>query len=339
MPCLLRFLPALAAALLWSAVAVAEPPAEFYQGKSIRLLIGADAGGEGDLWARTIARHWSDHIPGKPGFVPEDMPGASGLAVMNRLYNTMPKDGTALGLTNRGIPFEPLLGGQGFQFDAQRMNWIGSPEHETTVCAARKDAAVKSLAGLRTEQLTVGATGSGADTAIYPAFLSALLGLKFRVVLGYTGSRSIALAIQRNEVQGICVAYDSLATTTIFRENSMNLLLQATLAPDPRFPQVPMALSLVRSPEENQAMQLFFARTRLGRPFVAPPDVPPDRVMLLRRAFDETMRDPAFLADAKTQGLTSAPVTGESIAATIAAAYKTPPDIVKRTIVDLGRKP
>ena len=225
-----------------------------------------------------MARHIGNHIPGNPIVLPQNTPGSGGLLVANRLYNTVPKDGTVLGLINRGIAFEPLLGGQGTQFDALKFNWLGSPGRDTTVCAARKDAAVKTLQDLYSKELTVGGTGSGADTAIYPQFLSALLGMKFKLVKGYQGSHEILLAMERNEVQGICLAYDSLERGTLARTHQINVLLQASLEPDPRLAGIPYGLGFAHTPEERQALQLFFARASVGRPFVAPPGVPADRI-------------------------------------------------------------
>jgi tripartite-type tricarboxylate transporter receptor subunit TctC len=318
-------------------VARAQDDADFFKGKTISLLIGFGAGGEDDLWARTVARHYGKYIPGNPTILPQNTPGAAGLLVANRLYNTALQDGTVLGMINRGIPFEPLLGGQGTHFDARKFNWIGSPGRDTTVCAARKDAEVKTLQDLYSKQLTVGATGSGADTAVYPQFLAALLGMKFKLILGYQGSHDVQLAMERNEVQGICLAYDSLERGTLARAKEINILLQASLEPDPRLPAVPSALDLARAPEERQALQLFFTRASVGRPFVAPPGVPADRVAMLRQAFDQMLRAPDFLDDAQRQSLNVVPLSGAALAEIIANAYKTPPAIVKRTMQALGR--
>lgn len=328
---------AAAAAVLGTAGAAAQTPADFYRGKTISLQIGFGVGGEDDLWARAIARHIGDHIPGNPTVVPQNTPGSGGLLVANRIFNIVPKDGTVIGLMNRGIPFEPLLGGQGTQFDALRFNYIGSPGRDTTVCAARKDAAVKSLQDLYSKELSVGGTGSGADTAIYPQFLSSLLGMKFKLVKGYQGSHEIQLAMERNEVQGICLAYDSLLRGNLARSGEINVLLQAALAPDPRLKGVPYGLEFARSDEDRRALELFFARAAIGRPFVAPPDVPAERIAALRAAFEATLRDPAFLADAKKQKLNVVPVSGKEMSDIIARAYDTPPEIVKRTLLALGR--
>ena len=317
--------------------ASAQSPAEFYKGKTISLLIGFGVGGEDDLWARTISRHIGNHIPGNPTMVPQNAPGSGGLLVANRIYNTAPKDGTVIGLINRGIPFEPLLGGQGDQFDALKFNYIGSPGRDTTVCAARKDAEVKTMADLYSKELAVGGTGSGADTAIYPQFLASLLGMKFKLVKGYKGSHDIQLAMERNEVQGICLAYDSLARGTLARSGEINILLQAALSPDPRIKDAPMVLDTARSPDERKALELFFARAAIGRPFVAPPDMPAERVAVLREAFDATLRDAGFLDDASKQKLNVVPITGQEMNDIIVRAYGTPPEIVKRTRQALGR--
>jgi tripartite-type tricarboxylate transporter receptor subunit TctC len=315
----------------------AQSANEFFRGKTISLQVGFGTGGEDDLWARTISRHIGNHIPGKPTMVVQHMPGSGGLLVANRLYAAAARDGTVVGMVNRGIPFEPLLGGQGAKFDALKFNYVGSPGRDTTVCAARKDAQVQTLQDLYTKELTVGGTGSGADTAIYPQFLSALLGMKFKLVQGYKGSGQIQLAMERKEVEGICLAYDSLLRGNLARQGQINVLLQAGLAPDPRIKNVPQGLQAARSPEDRQALELFFARVAMGRPFVMPPDVPADRVALMRMAFQAMLRNPEFLSDAKKLRLRVVPIAGEEIASVVANAYKTPPAIVKRTIAALGR--
>ena len=315
----------------------AQSPAEFYKGKTVSLQVGFGTGGEDDLWARTISKYLSGHIPGNPTVIVQHMPGSGGLLVANRLYNAAPKDGTAVGMINRGIPFEPLLGGQGTQFDPLKFTYVGSPGRDTTVCAARKDAQVQNLQDLYTKELTVGGTGSGADTAIYPQFLSALLGMKFKLVQGYKGSGQIQLAMERQEVEGICLAYDSLLRGNLARQNQINVLLQAALAPDPRLKDVPLGLQAARTPEDKQALELFFARVELGRPFVMPPDVPADRIAAMRAAFEAMLRDPAFLEEAKKLRLRVVPISGDQMMSVVVNAYKTPPEIVKRTIKALGR--
>lgn len=323
--------------LALAGIALAQTPAEFYKGKNVTLQVGFGPGGDDDLWARIISKHMGRHIPGNPTIVPQNFPGAAGLLVVNRLYNATPKDGSVFGMINRGISFEPLLGGEGTMFDVSKLNWIGSPNRDTTVCGARKDAQVKNIQDLFSKDLKVGGTGSGADTAIYPEFLSKLLGMHFVLVKGYSGSHEIQLAMERDEVQSICLAYDSFSRSTLFKQNQLNVLLQASLEPDPRLKGVPSPLESAHTTEERQALQLFFSHAAIGRPFVAPPDVPADRLAALRQAFEETLRDPAFLEEAKIQNLNVTLITSQQIGDIIAAAYRTPPEVVKRTKSALGR--
>lgn len=331
------FLAGATAIALVTAPAQAQSSEQFYKDKTINLLIGFGVGGGNDSWSRAVARHIGKHLPGKPNVVPQNVPGAGGLKLANQLYNVSPKDGTVFGLINRGIPFEPLLGGRGTQFDAQKFNWIGSPDRDVTVCAARKDAPVTKMADLFSKELVMGATGSGADSAIYPEFLAELVGMKFKVVKGYKGSNDIMLAMERKEVQGVCLANDSIDRSTLARQGQINKLFQAALVADPGLKDVPVARDIARSDTERQALELFFARVKVGRPFVAPPGVPADRVAALRNAFDATVKDPEFIADAKKQRLIVEPISGREIAEVIAAAYRTPPDVVKKAAEAVGR--
>jgi tripartite-type tricarboxylate transporter receptor subunit TctC len=323
--------------------AAAQPAAAqsvdgFYKDKQVTVLIGFGPGGANDAWARALARHMGKHIPGNPVLTPQNMPGAGTLKLANHLYNVAPKDGSVFGLINRGIPLEPLLGSDAAQFDPLKMNWLGSPDKDTTVCAARKDAAVQSMRDLAGKELVVGATGSGADTAIYPEFLAEFLGMKFRTVKGYPGSNEIVLAMERGEVQGICVAYESLARQRLMREGKLNILMQVALEKDPGIPDdAPLATELAQSQAEREALKLFLSRVALGRPFVAPPEVPRERIEALRNAFLATMRDPEFVAETKKLRLTVDPIPGERLAHVIAEIYKTPREVVKRVADILGR--
>jgi tripartite-type tricarboxylate transporter receptor subunit TctC len=335
--CLAAFIVTVAG-FAWAQPSTAQSVESFYRGKQVTVFIGFGPGGANDAWARSLARHMGKHIPGNPTVVPQNMPGAGTLKLANHLFAVAPKDGSVFGLVNRGIPLEPLLGNDAGQFDPLKMNWIGSPDKDTTVCAARKDAPVQTMTDLSTKELVVGATGSGADTAIYPEFLAEFLGMKFKTIKGYPGSNEIVLAMERNEVQGICVAYESLARQRLATEGQLNILLQAALEKDPGVPPgVPLALELARSDAERKALELFLARVALGRPFVAPPGIPPERVEALRRAFASTMADPDFVEETKRLRLTVDPIPGERLAQILAEIYKTPRDVVQRVADTLGR--
>jgi tripartite-type tricarboxylate transporter receptor subunit TctC len=309
---------------------------EFYKGKMLSVMIGYGVGGSDDLWARIIARHIGDHIPGRPTVVPVNAPGAGSLLLANQIANTQPKDGSVIGLINRGIPFEPLLGGGSVRFDPLKLTFIGSPDRDTAVCVATKDAQVQSVEDLYDKELIVGATGSGADTEVYPNFLKNLIGMKFKVISGYPGSREINLAIERGEVQGICVSYDTIARENIFKNGTVHVLFQAAVKPDPRLAGIPFAADLTKNAQQRQALDLFLARTNVGRPFIAPPGVPPDRLKILRTAFEQVLKDPGLVQEAETSGLHPQYISPETLQSFVADAYKMHPDVVALTKKALG---
>ncbi len=329
-----------AAALSFAVVAgaaQAQSVADFYRGKTITVLIGYGAGGTDDIWARLIARYLGRNIPGEPTVIASNMPGAGSLLVTNQIYNTQPKDGTVVGLINRGVPFEPLLGGTGTRFDPQKLNYIGSPDVDTPVCAVRTDAPVQKMEDLLTTELILGATGSGADSQSYPDVLSKLLGVKMKIVQGYPGSRDILLAMERNEVQGICVSYDTVVRSTMFREKRAKILFQAALQRDDRIPDVPMIQELAKTDAQKLALTLFLQRTLMGRPFVMGPGVPDDRLDALRKAFQLTLKDPGFAADARSADVNINYVSPERLLKVVADAYATPASSVEVVKKALGR--
>jgi tripartite-type tricarboxylate transporter receptor subunit TctC len=319
-----------------SAPGAAQTGADFYKGKTVSVMIGYGVGGSDDLWARLIAKHIGDYIPGHPTIIPVNVPGAGSLLLANQITNTQPKDGTVIGEINRGIPFEPLLGGISVRFDPLKLNFVGSPDRDTAVCVASKTAPVQTLDDLYSKELIMGATGSGADTEVYPSFLKNLLGMKFKVISGYPGSREINLAIERSEVQGICVSYDTIARENIFKTGAVHVLFQAALQPDPRLPDAPTARDLAKTDQQRQALDLFLARTSVGRPFIAPPGVPADRLAILRTAFEQTMKDPTLMQEADSSGLHPLYLSPDTLQASVADAYKMSPEIVALTKKALG---
>jgi tripartite-type tricarboxylate transporter receptor subunit TctC len=335
-----RRLAACALAALGLAAAAASGFAQtgenFYRGKMLSVMIGYGVGGSDDLWARMIARHIGDYIPGHPTVVPVNSPGAGSLLLANQINNTQPKDGTVIGLINRGIPFEPLLGGISVRFDPLKLTFIGSPDRDTAVCVATKDAPVQSVQDLYAKELIVGATGSGADTEVYPNFLKNLLGMKFKVISGYPGSREINLAIERGEVQGICVSYDTIARENIFKNGTVHVLFQAANKPDPRLEGAPFAADLTKNDQQRQALDLFLARTNMGRPFIAPPGVPADRLKILRTAFEQVLKDPGLVQEAEVSGLHPLYISPDALQTFVADAYKMPPEVIALTKKALG---
>jgi tripartite-type tricarboxylate transporter receptor subunit TctC len=328
----LAFIGAGALAILAAAPAQAAGISSFYDGKTVNMYIGYSAGGGYDAYARLVARHMARHIPGAAEVVPNNMPGAGSLRMTNWLFNAAPKDGTAFGAPGRGVAFEPLLG-DGAQYDSTRFNWIGSANNEVSVCVAWHTTGIKTIEDARQRELIVGGTGGAADTDQFPKVLNAVFGTKMRLVAGYPGGNDINMAMERGEVQGRCGwSWSSVVSTRAnwLKENQINILVQLSMKKHPDLPNVPLVLDLARNQEETQMLRLVFARQAMGRPFVAPPDVPADRVKILRDAFMATMKDKQFLAEAAKGQIEIDPVSGEEVQNIVREAYATPADLVKR---------
>jgi len=319
----------------WPIRAQAQPAAEFYKGKQVDLYIGYSAGGGYDVYARLLARHMGRHIPGGPVIVPRNMEGAGSLRLANWLYKAAPKDGTAFGTIGRGIAFDPLLGGTGAQFKAGEFAWIGSANDEVSVCVSWGKTGISRFDELYKKEMFVGGTGATADTDLFPKVMNGVLGTKMRVVTGYPGGADITLAMQRGEVQGRCGwSWSSIKTNhpDWVKDGTLKLLVQLSLEKHPDMPNVPLIMDMVKTEEQRGVMRLLFARQVMGRPFLAPPGLPADRIALLRKAFMDTMNDKSFLAEADKLKLEITPVSGEKVQELVAEVYRTPPDIVKRTI-------
>jgi len=306
--------------------------ANFYRGKQVRLIVGTAPGGGYDLFARIVARHIAAHIPGQPTVIVQNLPAAGGLVMTNQLYSVGPKDGTAIGVPINGIPTAPLLQ-QGAQFDATRLIWIGSTNREPYVAFVWHSAPVQSLAELRAKELVVGSTTPGTTMTDFPLVVNDILGLKFRVVRGYEGTPQINHAIERGEIQGqggIGWAAIKAQVPHWIAEKKIKVIAQYGLKRYPQLADVPSMLEQARTEPDRQALTMLFARTEYGRPYFLPPDVPAERVRALRRAFDATMRDQAFIADAARLQLEIDPMTGEEVQALVAQLIRTPSEIVTR---------
>jgi tripartite-type tricarboxylate transporter receptor subunit TctC len=310
---------------------LAQTP-QSYAGKSVSLLIGFGPGGGYDLWGRTVARHIGRYLPGKPNVVPQNMPGAGSYVAASHIYNTAAKDGSVLGIIARDAALGPLTGAPGARFDATKFSWIGSPTTEHNVCIAFHTAPVKNVQDLRDKQLILGDTGPGTGTRSYPRVLNDLLGFKFKLVGGFQSSADVFLAMERGEVDGICESLDSVINRRPdwIAGRKVAVLLQGGVGPHPSLPGVPFVLDLARTDAERQVLEFLYAGQGIGRPFVAPPELPADRLKMLRDAFDATMKDTEFLADAKRSKLDVEPEDGEHLAALIKKIYATPKPIIER---------
>jgi tripartite-type tricarboxylate transporter receptor subunit TctC len=310
-----------------STPAHAQDPAAFYKGKNVEIYIGYSVGGAYDIYARTIARHIGRHIPGNPTVIPRNMEGAGSLRLANWLYNVGARDGSVMGTIGRGTPFDPMLGSRSAQFQADKYTWIGSANNEVSICVSWKTSGVATFADVFAKELIVGGTGAAADTDQFPKILNGVLGTRFKVIPGYPGGNDVTLAMERGEVQGRCGWSWSSVLATHKRwvdDKSINILIQLALGKHADLPHVPLAMDYAKSDEHIQIFRLIFARQVMGRPFLAPPGVPTERAAALRRAFDATMTDEAFLADAAKAQLEITPVTGETVEKLVRDIYRTP---------------
>ena len=293
--------------------------ADFYRGKTIEVYVGSPVGGGYNAYARSVGRHIVNHIPGKPQLVVKNMPGAGGRKVTAWVANVGAKDGTVIAASQPGSLVEAVLGDpKNAKYDARKFGYIGSPESWVSVCAARTDAKVKTFKDAFRDQLVVGGGNRGSSLQDTPTVLKHVLGVKFKIIKGYPGSRDVVNAIEKNEVQAICgYAWTSLKSQAghLWRDKKINILVQTALEPHPELERlgVPMVWDFVKTDEQRAVLEMIFAQQAFGRPMFVPAGVPADRVAALRTAFDATMKDPAFQAELKKQKLELSPMGGKRI--------------------------
>jgi tripartite-type tricarboxylate transporter receptor subunit TctC len=324
----------IAAALLIAApglttAAQADAVADFYRGKTINVLIGVGVGGEYDIQARLVARHIGKHIPGNPTVVAQNMTGAGGLRMINYLYNVAAKDGTYIGMIANAFPAMQAVGVAGVQFDAGKMQWLGSIAPVNETLAVWHTTGVKSIEDARQKEIIAGASARGAITFIYPQMMNELLGTKFKIVTGYKGGNEINLAMERGEVQARNNTWSSWKATrpAWLKDSKITVIAQAgPRAPDLNAPSVEDA---ARNPEERALIELVVSGTQLGRP-LATNAAPPERVAALRAAYASTMKDPDFLAEAAKLNFEVKPVLGEPMQRIVEKVLATPKPIAAR---------
>jgi tripartite-type tricarboxylate transporter receptor subunit TctC len=324
---------------LIAALCIAAAPASaqdeiaaFYKGRQLRMIVGSAVGGGYDLFARMVARHIVDHIPGHPSIIVQNQPAAGGIVMTNQLYSQGPKDGTVIGVPVNGLPTAPLLQ-SGTQFDPTRLIWIGSTNREAYLAFVWHTVPVESISELTGKEVIVGATTPGTTLVDFPLLVNDVLGFKFKIVRGYQGTPQINLAVERGEVQGIgALGWASVKAQTPHWISGKKIkpLAQYGLKRHSELADIPTMLELAKSDADRQAMIMLFARTEYGRPYFLPPDVPQERVVVLRRAFDSTMQDRAFIAEAAKLEFEIDPLTGEQVQALVERLAATPPGVIKR---------
>ena len=304
-----------AAAIGLGSPASAQTPEQFYKGKTIDFVIGYPPGGSNDVYGRLIAHYMIKHIPGNPNVVPKNQPGAGSFLAVNQIANVAPKDGTVIGIGAPTIALDEKLGSPGVRFKTAELNWIGRVDSLINMVFTRKDAKVQSYEDALKYEVKLAGTGAGSTVSIYPTVMNHVFGTKFKLVMGYRGSNEAMLAVERGEVDGHSTSWTALkvAHPDWIRDKKVTVFVQFAVKPHPEMPDVPTVVSLARNDEERQVLTAIVSAAEVGTAFFTTPGAPADRVEALRRAFDATMKDPEFLADAEKTKLTVGAMTGEEL--------------------------
>jgi tripartite-type tricarboxylate transporter receptor subunit TctC len=319
------------------APAHAQSVAEFYRGKQIRVIVGSTQG-DYDTWARLVARYMRQYVPGNPNFIVENMPGAGSLIAANYLYNKAAQDGTVVGSVSRNIPNFALMKHANANFDPLRFNWIGSPEMTHRACYARADAGITSPEQLFERQVLMGGDGAGTSLSEMPTLLKNLLGMKFKVVDGYKGSSEIVLAMARNEVQGICQTVIAFANSgqNLLDDGTVRMLFTTEKDRVAKF-HVPSVFEYAKTQEQRDILAFHAASLETGRPWLAPPNIPAERVAALRRAYDATMADRVFREEAAQRRLEVDARSGEYVEGVIRSLASLSPSLIAKA-AEMTRK-
>jgi len=313
----------------------AQSVADFYARNGLTLIVGSGAGGGFDAYARLFARYFGRYLPGSPNIVVKNMPGATGLVAMNSLYNAAPRDGSTILASFNTVVLSALYGDTNAKFDARQFGWIGSIGKQTGTCMTWRDTPVKTIEDARAQEVIVGATGYGSTPVTFPKLLNAMLDTKFKIVAGYS-TPGLRLAVERGEIQGICgLAWETIMSTTPYwvNDSKVNFLLQLGLKESPHLRGVPLAIDLIENPDDRQVFELLGITQEFGRPLLAPPGLPAERLNALQTAFEATMADQDYLADAAKANQFVDPLSAKEIDDLIDRAYAAPKDIVTRAAV------
>ena len=322
---------ACAAALTWAQASSAQPSRTITG--PITIYVAGTAGGGIDLFARLVGRHLGRHIPGRPAITVDDMPGAGGIRAANFLARQAPHDGTVLTAFAGGPVIEPLIGARNPGYDASQFTWIGALTKDVGLCLSWGTSPFKTIDDVRNHTMVVAGTGAGSETDTWPVIINEVLGTKFKVVTGYLGTQETILAIERGEASGRCIISLSALKTAKpdwLTGKKVNVLLQVGLKKSPDLPEVPLLLDLAKSDGDRQMLKLLSAPSEMARPFATPPDLDASTAALLRRAFDDMVVDPQFVAEAKAMHADIAPTRGEDVQKLVSEMYATPRPIVER---------
>jgi tripartite-type tricarboxylate transporter receptor subunit TctC len=295
--------------------AQAQTPEQFYRGKTVEVIIGYPPSGSNDVYTRAMARHIGKHIPGKPSVVVKNMPGAGSFLAMNHVYNVAAKDGTVLALGAPTIALDEKLGTKGVRFKTAEFNFIGRIDQLINIVFLWHTSKVKTFADAQKYESTLSGTGVGSTVSIYPTVMNNVFKTKFRLVMGYKGSAAAQLAVERGEVEGHSTSWTAVKVNhPDWYPKKISIIVQFGLKGHPELPKtIPTAVELARNDEERQVMTAIMTASEVGTAIFTPPGTPKDRVAALRRAFDATMKDPEFRADARKINITINPLSGQEL--------------------------
>jgi tripartite-type tricarboxylate transporter receptor subunit TctC len=301
--------------------------------KPITIYVAGTAGGGIDLFGRLVGHYLGRHVPGNPAVTVQDMPGAGGIRAANFLAQQAPRDGTAITTFASGPILEPLIGARNPGYDMSQFTWIGALTKDVGLCLSWGPSPFKTIDDVKQKQMVVAGTGAGSETDTWPVILNEVLGTKFKVVTGYLGTQETILAIERGEASGRCIISLSALKTAKpdwLSAKKVNILLQVGLKKSPELPDAPLLLDLVKNESDRRMLTLLSAPSAMARPFAAPPGLPPGTASLLRRAFDATVADPEFIAEAEKMQADLTPASGEDVQKIVMDIYATPRPIVER---------
>jgi tripartite-type tricarboxylate transporter receptor subunit TctC len=322
-------------AVLSAAPALAQAD---FKGKTITVITSTGAGGTYDIAARAVARFMPRYLPGNPNMVVQNMPGGGNVLATNFLYNVAPKDGTTFASLHNAIPLHQVLDGKGVRYDARKFNWLGSLGPENSVIAVWHTAGVKTFKDLQTKEVILGGTGAGSGIVIFPTIMNNIMGTKFKIVMGYKSSDEVNIAIERGEVQSRSSGLASIFSqnTHWVTEKKMDFPAQIGFKRDKRIPDVPLLQELATTEEQRQILRLMASPTALGKPFVAPPDMPADRVALLRKGFETMLADKAFLDEMAQRKIEVDPMSADEVTQIVLDTVNTPPEAVAKAKLAAG---
>jgi tripartite-type tricarboxylate transporter receptor subunit TctC len=322
-----------ASVILLAVSPAAADVAEFYNNKQMTIIVSAGSSGAYTQTARIIIKYFTKSIPGGPSFIVKNMPGAGHVLATNFMYNQAPRDGSVIATVGSAIPLHQTLGGQGVRYDARKFNWLGTTGISNQMGLAWHTSDVKSIADAKKRELITGATGAGAGSAIFPTVLNSVIGTRFKLVLGYSRNSDIDLAMERGEV----ASHHSYSYSSVVRshpewlkDGTVVFLYQVGTDPKNGVPGVPLMTDLAETAEQKQILQLMTIPSVLGRLYLAPPEVPADRVAALRAAFTASVRDPGFIAESDKLGLDLFPLMADEVTALVQSLVDTPPEIVEK---------